>query len=218
MAYDAALLAALDQEEEPILHLYEWEGEAATYGYFLDPDRFLSMEAVRRRGLQLARRPTGGGIIFHLCDLAFSVLMPATHPCCFSRPLENYAFINERVLEAIKRVVDLPGALLEEEEAPLDAHCKNFCMATPTKYDVMVQGKKVGGAAQRRTRAGYLHQGSIAIGVLPEGYLRELLVPETHVLDAMRATSFTLLGEGWSAAELEEVRASLRNQLTQLFS
>src|SRR6266700_1709494 len=37
----------------------------------------------------------------------------------------------------------------------------NVCFANPVRADVMLNGRKVAGAAQRRTRAGLLHQGSI---------------------------------------------------------
>src|SRR5437667_12195247 len=37
----------------------------------------------------------------------------------------------------------------------------NDCFANPVRADVLVDGRKVAGAAQRRTRSGLLHQGSI---------------------------------------------------------
>ena len=36
-------------------------------------------------------------------------------------------------------------------------------MAKPTPFDLVIEGKKVGGAAQRRTRKGLLHQGSLSV-------------------------------------------------------
>ncbi len=218
MALDAALLADLKDEEDAILHLYDWEGDAATYGHFIDPEKFLNMESVSRSSLDLARRPTGGGIIFHNCDLAFSVLIPSTHPNFSINPLENYAFVNTRVIWAIGQMIDLSAELLPEEAQPLDSNCKSFCMAKPTKYDVMIQGKKVGGAAQRKTRDGFLHQGSIQIGLLSESFLRSVLAPQTQVFEGMRANSFSLLGEKWTLNELKEARLELRAQLQKAFT
>ncbi len=218
MALDEALLADLKEEEDPIVHFYDWKEDAATYGYFTKPEAFLNLEKARARSLDLAKRPTGGGIIFHNCDLAFSVLVPATHPAFSSNPLDNYAFVNNRVIEAIQPMVTSSPELLTEDPKPLDAHCKHFCMAKPTKYDVMIAGKKIGGAAQRKTRDGYLHQGSIALGLLPEEYLDEVLASETHVLEAMRAHSFTLLGSGWTLKQLKEARLELRCSLQKAFN
>lgn len=218
MALDVALLADLKDEQEAILHLYEWEKDAATYGHFIDPENFLNMQGVSKTSLDLAKRPTGGGIIFHNCDLAFSVLVPSTHPAFSINPLDNYAFVNNRVIQAIGQMIDLSAELLPDEPQPLDDHCKNFCMAKPTKYDVMIQGKKIGGAAQRKTRDGYLHQGSISIGFLSENYLREVLAPQTQVFEGMRAHSFSLLGEKWTTKELTEARQELRAHLQNIFN
>jgi lipoate-protein ligase A len=44
------------------------------------------------------------------------------------------------------------------------------CFANPVHADVLVNGRKVAGAAQRRTRAGLLHQGSIQHVDLAEGF------------------------------------------------
>ncbi len=218
MELDAALLSDLKEEEDAILHLYEWEKDSATYGHFIDPKNFLNMEGVKSSSLDLAKRPTGGGIIFHNCDLAFSVLVPSTHPNFSANPLENYAFVNNRVIGAIEQMVDFSAELLPEEPSPLDEHCKSFCMAKPTKYDVMIQGKKIGGAAQRKTRDGYLHQGSVSIGFLSESYLREMLAPQTQVFEGMRANSFSLLGEKWTSKELEEARRELRAHFVKAFN
>lgn len=218
MELDAALLADLVEERDAILHLYDWEGDAATYGHFIDPEHFLNMAGVQKNKLDLAKRPTGGGIVFHNCDLAFSVLVPATSPWFSTNPLDNYAFVNNRVIWAIGQMFTAPAELLPIEPAPLDEQCRSFCMAKPTKYDVMIEGKKIGGAAQRKTRHGFLHQGSISIGFLPENYLQEILVGGSQVLEGMRQNSFALLQGAWTKQELEEARVHLSSLLKKVFS
>ncbi|NGX61329.1 MAG: Octanoyltransferase LipM [Chlamydiae bacterium] len=217
MELDAALLEDLEHEPFPILHLYDWEEEAATYGYFIKPEAFLQLDGVKKHALDLARRPTGGGIVFHNCDLAFSVLVPASHPDFSTNPLENYAYVNKRVIWAVSKLLDSTPELLPSEPLPADSHCKSFCMAKPTRYDVMIGGRKIGGAAQRKTRHGFLHQGTISIGMLPEEYLREILLPGTQVIEAMKANTFSLLGKKWTKIELQEARSSLKNSLKQAF-
>src|SRR4029078_7336771 len=80
MRLDADLLERAAEWAYPILHLYEWAAPSATFGHFIDPGQFLNLDRVIQKGLQLARRPTGGGIIFHLWDMAFSVLVPSHLP------------------------------------------------------------------------------------------------------------------------------------------
>ncbi len=216
MALDEAMLSELENEKRPILHLYDWVSEAVTHGHFIDPEKFLNMSGIEKRGLDLAKRPTGGGIVFHNCDLAFSVLLPAHHPAFSLNPLENYAFVNKAVAWAIHEMIPHSTELLAAEPKTIQEECRSFCMAKPTKYDVMVQGKKVGGAAQRKTRHGYLHQGSISLGHLSNDFLCEVLASET-VVEGIKQNSFALLGDKWTNRELQEARHHLRSLLQKAF-
>jgi lipoate-protein ligase A len=44
-------------------------------------------------------------------------------------------------------------------------YSRHLCFANPVQADVMVDSRKIAGAAQRRTRAGLLHQGSIQLAI-----------------------------------------------------
>lgn len=193
MRLDTRLLDSLAHTDQPIIHLYDWEGECATYGYFADPAHLLNMEEAREQGLSLARRPTGGGLIFHSYDLAFSVLVPADHPGFSLNTLENYNYINSRVAKAISafRGGAVEPVLLPSSEEPAEE--PGFCMAKPTVYDLVIEGRKVGGAAQRRTKHGYLHQGSICL-LLPDSQKLKSLVA-SEVLEAMQKSSYPILNE-----------------------
>lgn len=194
MRIDAELLSQLDEYSTAILHFYDWEGDSATYGYLVNPSDFINLEKAKDRGLSLARRPTGGGIVFHLWDLAFSVLVPSSHPLCSENTLENYQSINQAVQGAVEEFITQKGLeLITDDAAAFDASCKRFCMAMPTKYDLVVGGRKIAGAAQRRTKKGFLHQGTIALLMPPEDYLQDVLLPSTRVLEAMKANTFPLI-------------------------
>ncbi|MCH9609348.1 MAG: Octanoyltransferase LipM [Chlamydiales bacterium] len=206
MALDSALLEDLAIDKMPIVHFYEWEQNAVTYGHFVDPKKFLK----KRDALDLAKRPTGGGMLFHLADFAFSVIVPADHPSYSNDPLESYAFINKKVSRAASHL----GAPALLKETPKEG-VEGFCMAKPTKYDVMVGGQKMGGAAQRRTRNGYLHQGTISLGLLSKEFLETFLKEE--VVEAMHNTTFAPLGSKWTQKELEEARALVKHRLQEEF-
>lgn len=190
MALDYALLRDLESIQQPILHLYEWEAHSATYGHFLDPYKYLNETAVKALGIQLARRPTGGGVLFHRSDFAFSILIPANHPQYSVNTLENYAFVNRMIIEILREFLgeDTPLTLLQEETPAALPHSKNFCMAKPILNDVMFQGKKISGGAQRRTKHGFLHQGTISLGIPDEGILKQLLKDPAILQDMMLNT------------------------------
>lgn len=196
MRSDAQLLAGLETRQEPLVHFYDWVQDAATYGILLDPAKYFDITACSAHNLSLGRRPTGGGITFHMWDLAFSVLLPASHPAFSQNTLQNYAFVNGAVLRAVQKFCQLRGvALASEEDAGADVRCRNVCMAAPTKYDVVLGGRKIAGAAQRRTKWGLLHQGSIALIAPSAPYLRKVLRTEMHVIDAICTVTYPLLSE-----------------------
>jgi lipoate-protein ligase A len=218
MAKDADLLAQLDPQGPSILHFYDWNAPCLTYGYFTDPSCHLNLEALQYHGLQKARRPTGGGIIFHLSDLAFSVLIPASHPRFSLNTLDNYAFINEKVAAAAAHFTSqsLQPQLLNEEPVCLSKECHAFCMAKPTQYDLMLHHKKVGGAAQRRTKQGLLHQGSLSLLPPPIDLLQKVLKNSELVLDAMHKHSDYLLSNQMMMSDLTQVREKLKETLKKL--
>lgn len=213
MDKDRLFLEKIGVEQTPILHLYTWEKEAATYGYFIKPEEYF----IQNHGLDLGRRPTGGGIIFHTCDLAFSVIIPAIHPCYSLNTLQNYASINNAVIEAIKTFTKgaLSPSFHEKENQKNSFSYNNFCMAKPTQFDVMIDGYKVGGAAQRRTKQGLLHQGSLSLTLPSKKILTTLLRDEDLIHSAMRNWSYPLLGKKITQEELSYGKERLQTLLIQ---
>lgn len=225
MAIDADLLQSLNEHSQPILHFYDWQNPCATYGYFSLPEILLNQNGVCKYNLELAKRPTGGGIIFHQFDFAFSFLLPTTHPCFSQNTLENYRYVNQIIAKTIQRFLceELPLELL-----PCETHCspiekahqkslKNFCMAKPTVYDIVREGCKLAGGAQRRTKQGYLHQASIALVLPPDHFLAEIL-PDAAVAAAMKQCSFPLLNATANASDHKEVKLILKKYLIESFS
>jgi lipoate-protein ligase A len=212
MAYDASVLTDLTDHQKPILRFYEWTVPSITYGHFLDPFKYLNQEALIKHSMQLAKRPTGGGIIFHVFDFPFSVIIPSSHPGYTTNTLSNYRMVNQRVSQAIKCFLNekIDPELLENDIGPFTTECESFCMAKPTIYDVMIDGRKVYGGAQRRTKKGFLHQGTISLTVPSSELLNEVLSSHPALLDAMSLSSGSLLGPNPTLPELKAARTQLK--------
>jgi lipoate-protein ligase A len=217
MRQDRALLD--DLGETPILHLYDWQGLSATYGHFIEPKKWLNLEEVDLVNLSLARRPTGGGIVFHIWDYAFSFLMPISHPLFSHNPLDNYRFVNAVVLDVMQSFLSLKESvhLIESSFPVVGEGCEHFCMARPTQYDVVYNGLKIAGAAQRKTKKGYLHQGTISLSYPDESFLRKVLLSQEEVVRAMTMYSFAPLGVVANLEELSIVRQELGKKLAEAF-
>ena len=170
MAIDEALLEAA---RVPSIRFYRWKSPALSFGYF---GRFADVAeyAIER---DLVRRWTGGGIVFHGEDLTYSVIVPADD-AAFAKSSNS---IYEIVHRALRNVLATNGGRVELAAIGRDAVLRrprtaqravpsNVCFANPVSADVMVNGRKVAGAAQRRTRRGLLHQGSIQHVELAEDF------------------------------------------------
>jgi len=216
MAFDAQLLSELDPTGECILHFYDWKNPSITYGFFIELQKHLDLDKAQEHSLSWARRPTGGGIVFHLADFAFSFLMPSRHPRFSLKTLENYQFVNEAVLELVEDLFQLNNspALLEllkgNNEQTSQSH---FCMARPTIYDIVYKNIKIAGAAQRRSKNGYLHQGTISLGI-PSAHLLEEIIYSKETLVSILNYSFAPLGSVWSEAMLTTTREKIKRALS----
>jgi lipoate-protein ligase A len=153
MEVDRALI--MKGNEHPRLRFYEWDGLSITAGIFSDVEALLHVEECRCMNVEIAKRPTGGGLLFHGADLALSLFVPkhalqGAVPECCSR-------MNELLLNAIR-----PYLLPEDNEDDVRSkeRCR-FCMSQVTAFDLVWGGMKIGGCAQRKTRAGILHQASV---------------------------------------------------------
>ncbi len=171
MALDEALLRNLAKLDAPrnarsplaILRVYHWDRPSVSFGYFG------SSERVRADfpGQPPVRRWTGGGVVAHgeSVDWTYSLIVPRELPFCALSPAETYTTIHGALARALEKS-GLPGASLAEcssdpESSPATSAASEPCFTRPVRADVFRNGRKIAGAAQRRTRDGLLHQGSV---------------------------------------------------------
>jgi lipoate-protein ligase A len=104
----------------------------------------------------LVRRPTGGGIVPHDADWTYSLVLPANHSWHGFKAVESYRQVHQWIQSAFAELN------LETELASQARKAEaGQCFAGHEKFDLLWRGKKIAGAAQRRTRAGLLIQGSV---------------------------------------------------------
>jgi lipoate-protein ligase A len=156
--------AQLEDATVPSIRFYRWHSPALSFGYF---GRFSDVAAFAS-ARDLVRRWTGGGIVFHGYDLTYSIIIPGND----SAFAESSMSIYEKVHRALCRILNAngkravvaggvdPGRGGLAKGAAVAAGSYN-CFANPVRADVMIDDRKIAGAAQRRTHRGLLHQGSV---------------------------------------------------------
>ncbi|MEO6970453.1 MAG: hypothetical protein ABI217_06125 [Chthoniobacterales bacterium] len=152
MALDEALLLA--QAPQPVLRFYGWSRPSLSFGYF---GKFADVAAEMEQR-DVVRRWTGGGIVWHGEDLTYALITPATDPVSAQGPTAIYSALHGAIRDAL-RVEGQEAELATQAEPKIS----EACFANPVRDDVMLLGHKIAGAAQRRTRGGFLHQGSIQL-------------------------------------------------------
>jgi lipoyl(octanoyl) transferase len=161
MSIDEALL---ETARTPTVRFYRWRSPAVSFGYF---GKFADV-AIYAAERDLVRRWTGGGIVFHGDDLTYSIVIPAKDPVFDESSIAIYEKIHRGLADALNEMgeravvaggVD-PGRVALSKHAAVGASGYN-CFANPVRADVMMDSRKIAGAAQRRTRRGLLQQGSI---------------------------------------------------------
>jgi lipoate-protein ligase A len=188
MAIDEALLESV---AVPAIRFYRWKSPALSFGYFGKfadvADYATGRDLVRRwtgGGIVFHGDDLTYSIIIPARDAVFaessafiyaaihSALRDALNIDCQHAELAPVA----GVVDAGTAIAGRGHELLSCSHAPVaraTAHWSachdgsqgrgysSHCFANPVRADVIVNGRKVAGAAQRRTRAGLLHQGSI---------------------------------------------------------
>lgn len=147
MAVDEALLREI---REPVLRIYEWNVPAVSLGYF--------QPAALAGQRPFIRRYTGGGLVDHECDVTYTIVVPRAHPWMELSAPDSYCLIHKGV-QAVLAACGI-GAELAPEASAIESEA---CFVKPVRHDIVAGANKLSGAAQRRTREGMLHQGSILL-------------------------------------------------------
>ena len=152
MALDEVLLESIDK---PLLRLYRWQAPCVTFGYF----QKLAMVQALYPDQQLVRRWSGGGCVVHGSDMTFSLIIPASERASSMAPSLFYRRLHEALVTALQQ-----HQMMARLAAVEDMLSGESCFAAPCPCDVMLEGKKIVGGAQRRSVGRLLHQGSLNLG------------------------------------------------------
>jgi lipoate-protein ligase A len=134
-------------------------------GYFQKEDDILQDE--RLRNLPRVRRLTGGGTLVHDKELTYSLSLPGSQRV-IEKPIDLYRLVHQAFIDVFHR---------RGIEAYLRGHTHRLtqepvlCFVREDEHDIVVNGHKVLGSAQRRRRGAILQHGGLllkASAVTPE--------------------------------------------------
>ncbi len=162
MAIDEALLESVSNHKQPpTLRLYDWQPYTLSIGQAQKISE-VKVDALKNRGWDLVRRPTGGRAILHADELTDSVTAPIENPILHGNVIESYRRISTALTEALMLIglcTDSKPKNPEENHLSKDPVCFQF----PSDYEITFNGKKIVGSAQARKKGGILQHGSMPL-------------------------------------------------------
>ncbi|HEX2099312.1 MAG TPA: lipoate--protein ligase family protein [Candidatus Synoicihabitans sp.] len=204
MATDFLLLQRYPRHDHARFRHYGWHRPAFTFGYS-QKIAWVRAQLASIEGIELARRPSGGGLVDHRDDWTYALVLPRNHPIYDVRAVESYRTIHTALADVLRRL-GCPAEVKTHCEPRADtAGCgpAGVCFDRAELFDLehAQTHAKLAGAALKRNQRGLLFQGSIsraACGALDWDRLSEELPEQlARILDT------TAQASGWPDFEEE---------------
>jgi len=197
MALDEALLESVSTTPSvAVFRTYGWTVPTLSLGYFqkhaeAETDPLLS-------DTSLVRRPTGGGAIWHHRELTYALVVPRENRLTRC-PVDLYRAVHG-VISALVRTQGCSAERRGSTSGQSQGNRPFFCFCDRDPEDIVVQGAKIVGSAQRRRDGAVLQHGSLLLA--HSDAMREL--PGLSDLAAVPASPLF-----WSARMCESIPSGL---------
>ncbi|WP_379134921.1 biotin/lipoate A/B protein ligase family protein [Paenibacillus sp. sgz500958] len=176
MAIDEAMLTAHERGlVPPTVRFYGWNPATLSIGCFQQAAKEVDFDALRERGLGFVRRSTGGRAVLHDQELTYSIIVSENHPGIPASVVEAYRVLSMGLLFGFRKLgldAHMSGVESTEAQTLADEHNRSSqrgrpmsaaCFDAPSKYELVVEGRKIAGSAQMRSKGVILQHGSILL-------------------------------------------------------
>jgi lipoate-protein ligase A len=153
----------------PTFRLYGWKPPAVSIGYFQSLAEEVDLDVCKKLGVDVVRRITGGGAVFHEDEVTYSAVVPESWGSVPDSIPESYEYICRGILKGL-------------EGLGIEAHFQGL-------NDIATGGKKISGNAQTRRKGMILQHGTILISVDPEKMFTLLKVPSEKTRKKLISTA-----------------------------
>jgi len=166
MAADLLLLEHYPRPERIRFRPFAWSEPAFTFGVSQAWAKYRTQVPAH---YPLVRRCTGGGLVSHLDDWTFALVIPAGHPLFAAEAMASYAAVHDALAHALQ-AQGQPVKLAPAPAGPREFQSPDACALRAEPNDLVRtdDGRKVAGAAQKRTRQGLLLEGYVWRPFLPD--------------------------------------------------
>src|SRR6266571_842046 len=165
MAIDSALFEEVASSSTPrtIVRFYQWSRPTLSLGRNQKIEKAVDMDYCAGHGIDVVHRPTGGRAVLHDDELTYAVI--SNDSSYFGDTIYgNYRRVSEALCLGYNDL-GIAAKLAPDTRKPdvLDNGIDPPCFLSPSRYELMVDGRKIVGSAQRRVRRSFLQHGSMPI-------------------------------------------------------
>ena len=165
MALDEVASESVKAGGPPTIRFYRWNPSAVSIGYFQSLEQEVNLEACKRSGIDVVRRRTGGGTVYHDYEgeITYSVIAPESY---FGKDITaSYRLICGWLVDAFS-ILDIHA-----EFKPIN--------------DITADGKKISGNAQTRRKGVLLQHGTVLYDMDVKKMFSVLRVSREKISDKM---------------------------------
>lgn len=207
MAVDEALLESAARGQTATLRFYRWSEPTLSLGYFQRcSERRQHTPSI---DCALIRRSSGGGAIMHDQELTYSFTSPIADR--IAADVEKlYHDVHGSLVEALGKL-GIPAKMRKPAKQSLDGPEPFLCFQRCAEGDVILEGHKIAGSAQRRRRLAVLQHGSLLLSrsaFAPELFGVQQLAPSALSVDQLLSVWLerlaARLGVAWRQGELHQ--------------
>jgi len=164
MAIDEAILRAKIENLVPnTIRFYRWKPSAVSIGKFQDIQKEAHIENCKKHGVDIVRRITGGGTVYHDTEGEITYSLIANKK---DLKVENITAVYTKIYTGITEALKILGINADFSEGN-----------TKTCPNLTVKGKKISGSAQSHKKGVVLQHGTLLIDVDLEKMFTFLRVP-----------------------------------------
>jgi lipoate-protein ligase A len=152
------------------LRIYSWRPKCISLGYSQQIEEEIDIEKASQLGWDIVKRPTGGGIVFHNeAEITYSLVTAIDNPILPKGLVPSYKKISEAIIAGLSKIgicAQIQNSKIQIQNKSQNPKIKtqnNLCFSYPAEYEVVVDGKKIVGSAQKRGRRTLFQQGSIFV-------------------------------------------------------
>lgn len=164
MAADEWLSEIVVPDGQPVMRVYRWHPWCISLGYHQAED-CVDLNRCGQDRIDVVRRQTGGRAVFHAEEITYSIVLPRDHPLAAS-VAECYRQLSLGLAAGLRQL----GIPVSFQKRTIDfkSHyakkISDSCFSAAALHEIVVDGHKMVGSAQRRLRNSVLQHGSILTG------------------------------------------------------